>query len=311
MNIYVKKIIDEKIARDECKEEIADFAHSLLRNFYIKTKEELKEIYDYLKSSWPREYDNMDFGSLKHIDCGIDTMIWDLNKSISIPTYSYMLDKVYFRDLLDNAKNSKNNTDLLIDYTNRLDYKYLPLRFYILDKVKIRRLGKNEESTFLFLGTKTEDPERDLVHSIRDYWGYSAKRRNSSQKFDINNYRNIREWIFQNLCLEPNDPSDNFIFLVEEFLTLLTPAEANTIKARYYVYPNDLLYGKNYLIDSDVYKAIIPLKRIETIMDSQHLYKTIEEINDIYNQFKEEITKKVPFPYISVFKEFMYYGGEE
>lgn len=129
MNNYTKLIIDEKIKKQEHKEEIAKFAHSLLRNFYIKTKEELQEVYAYLDVKWPEVYDNMDFGSLKHIDCGIDTMIWDLNESITKPKYSLLIDKVYFRSLLKNAKNSNDNTNLLIDYTNMLDIRYFPLKF--------------------------------------------------------------------------------------------------------------------------------------------------------------------------------------
>ncbi len=303
MNNYTKLIIDEKIKRNENKEEIAKFAHSLLRNFYIKTKEELQEIYTYLDVKWPDVYDNMDFGSLKHIDCSVDTMIWDLNESIIKPKYSFMIDKVYFQYLLKNARNSKEKTDLLIDYTNMLDRQYFPLKFYILDEIKIRRLGKMEEPLFIF--KKDKDFK---TNSIRDYWEYASKNR----EIDKNSYPKIKKWIFENLLLDESDATDTFMFLVEEFLTSLTFTEANTIKLRYSVYPNDLLYGQNYLIDKDVHQSVISLKRIENIINNeQSMNKTIEEINELYKKHKNEIEKNVHFAYKSIFKEFLYNGGEK
>lgn len=156
----------------------------------------------------------------------------------------------------------------------------------------------------LFINKKKDDVK---INSIRDYWAYAS----SNRKNDINSYTKIRKWIFENLFLDENDVVNTFIFLVEEFLTSLTFSEANTIKVRYSIYPNDLLYGQNYLIDSDVHQSVVSLKRIENIITEQHMSKTIEEINTLYKKYKNDIEENVHSAYKSIFKEFLYNGGEK
>lgn len=311
MNISVKAVISTLLNEGREIPYICVIAHSLYRNFYIKSREELKEVYDYIGATWHEEFDYYKIGSLKHVDLNYETIIYDLNNGIDKPRYTQLIDKDFFRYLLDNAHRNINSTNRLIDYVNHLDISFFPLKFFILDEIKIRRLCAEEKEIFTFDKKFPSDPKRDSLHSVRDVWAYLTEKRESNVPEYHDKYNEVRDWIIDTFHLD-QCKGYLFAFLVEEFLSLFTKSEANTIKARYYIYPNDFLFGMNYVGGEDMHMSHTTLKAIETKLKSIKLYKTSTELCNLYEEYKDEIHKNCCNQYIELFREFMYgWDGEK